>query len=204
MAVDYSKITKWKDKTIIGSTFPDAPYRTDLKPVLEKEITEKYIPELKKFNPTKGFELLLIAMTDKEGFYKGTRSFKSNNPGNIGNTDSGKNRVLDTLEKGIQLQIDYINNMIAGKNKNFPLGKEKIIKPFYSAEIAKNANSYKLSPWLPGYKFIFTGQLDQFVKIYSTGARGGNNYVNTIVGYFKANGLTITPESKIQDIIQMK
>ena len=60
-----------------------------------------------------------------------------------------------------------------------------------------------MSPYLPGYEFIYTGQLDQFVKIYATGARGGNGYVSLIISYFKKNGITITPQSKIQDIIKL-
>ena len=61
-----------------------------------------------------------------------------------------------------------------------------------------------MSPYLPGYNFVFTGQLDQFVKIYATGARAGNGYVNMIISYFKKNGIYITPKSKIQDIIKIK
>jgi hypothetical protein len=45
--------------------------------------------------------------------------------------------------------------------------------------------------------------LDQFVKIYSTGARGGNSYLSMIVSYFNQNGLSIKPESKIQDVIKL-
>jgi hypothetical protein len=60
-----------------------------------------------------------------------------------------------------------------------------------------------MSPYLPGYQFTFTGQLDQFVKIYSTGARAGNSYINTIVSYFQMNGLSIQPQSKLQDIVKM-
>ena len=60
-----------------------------------------------------------------------------------------------------------------------------------------------MSPYLPGYEFTFTGQLDQFVKIYSTGARGGNSYLSMIISYFNQNGLSIKPESKIQDVIKL-
>lgn len=76
------------------------------------------------------------------------------------------------------------------------------IPPYYSPEIAKKPSEGR-SPYLPGYQFIYTGQLDQFVKIYSTGARGGNSYINTIMSYFKGQGFQVTPQSKIQDIIQM-
>ena len=84
------------------------------------------------------------------------------------------------------------------------MGRKKLIKPYFSKEIAKHTKLYGMSPYVPGYTFRFTGQLDQFVKIYSTGARAGNGYVNMIISYFKKNGMHITPKSRIQDIIKMK
>ena len=84
------------------------------------------------------------------------------------------------------------------------MNRKKVIKPYFSKEIAKHTKLYGMSPYVPGYTFRFTGQLDQFVKIYSTGARAGNGYVNMIISYFKKNGIYITPQSKIQDIIKMK
>ncbi len=194
---------KYKGVTFDGSTFPDMPYKT-VTVTLNSTILNEYIPALKRALPTalQGLYLLLTAMTQQEGFRKGTRSYRTNNPGNIGNTDMGANKTLVTLEDGILLQANYLHDIIAGKKTAYPMGKEKIIPPFYSAEIAKNPQ-YGLPAYLPGYKFIFTGQLDQYVKIYSTGARVTNSYINTIVSYFAAHGLTITPESKLQDIITM-
>ncbi len=196
---------KYKNKVIEGSTFPDKPYTNTMSIKLNKEMVSEYMPALKKVLPNgpKGFQLLLTVMAYHEGFAKGSRSYRTNNPGNIGNVDSGANKSLATLADGIQRQKDYVEKIVAGGNKSYPMNKEVNIKPFYSEEIAKNAKTYGMSPWLPGYHFTFTGQIDQFVKIYSTGARGGNSYINTIVSYFKQNGLTITPSSKIQDIIQM-
>ena len=167
---------------------------------------QEYIPALSQAIPggTKGLYSLLTIMTFKEGFRKGTRSYNTNNPGNIGNTDSGANKPLPTLADGIKLQQSYIQGIVNGTNKSYPMNQPVFIKPFYSEEIARNAKLYGMSPWLPGYKFVFTGQIDQFVKIYSTGARGGNSYINTIVSYFKICGLNITPESKIQDLILMQ
>ncbi|MDG1333562.1 MAG: hypothetical protein P8P74_14595 [Crocinitomicaceae bacterium] len=92
--------------------------------------------------------------------------------------------------------------IVNDKSSAFPLGKKKVIKPYYSPEIARNPQ-YGLPPYLPGYSFTFSGQLDQFVKIYSTGARAGNSYLSTIISYFKQNGLDITAESKLQDVIKM-
>jgi len=194
---------KYIGVTFPGSTFPDASYKT-VNVVLNPTIINEYIPALQRALPNgpKGFHLLLTAMTHQEGFKAGTRSYRTNNPGNIGNTDSGANKTLAKLEDGILLQAQYVNDIIAGKKSAYPMGKEVTIKPFFSEEIAKNPQ-YGLPANLPGYKFTFTGQLDQYVKIYATGARATNSYINTIVSYFKANGLTITPESTLQDIIKM-
>ena len=196
--------TKYKNITITGSTFPDDRYRV-VNVNLNTTVKNEYIPALNKALPNipRGFKLLLIAMTYQEGFAKGTRSYRTNNPGNIGNTDMGANKTLATLEDGIKLQAQFILNIIEGKNKNFPLNKEMTIKPFYSQEIAKNPQ-YGLPPYLPGYKFTYVGQLDQFIKIYSTGARVTNSYINTIISLFNANGITIAPNSKLQDIVKIQ
>lgn len=197
--------TTWKDKTIEGSHFPDKPIKSTMKIKLSKEMKEEYLPALEEVmgDQPKGFKLLCTIMAHKEGFFKGSRSYRTNNPGNIGNTDSGANKKNLSLKDGILLQRDYILKIADGESRTYPMGKEKVIKPYYSPEIAKNAKSYGMSPYLPGYIFTFTGQLDQFVKIYSTGARGGNGYLSMIVSYFNNNGIEITSESKIQDIIKI-
>ena len=196
---------KYKDVTIQGSVFPDKPIKTDLKVTLKPEMVNEYLPAMEKAmaGQPKGFKYLCTIMAHKEGFYKGTRSYKTNNPGNIGNTDSGRNRSNSTLEDGILLQRDYIKSIIDGKHSAYPMGKKKVIKPYYSPEIAKNSKLYGMSPYVPGYEFVFTGQLDQFVKIYSTGARAGNGYLSMIISYFKSKGMTINAQSKIQDVIKM-
>jgi peptidoglycan hydrolase-like protein with peptidoglycan-binding domain len=197
--------TKWKNKTIQGSTFPDKPINYNSKIRLNKEILEEYIPTRDKVMAgyPKGFLLLVTIMAYKEGFRKGTRSYRTNNPGNIGNTDSGANKHNGTLASGIELQINYIEKIASGNHRAYPMNKKKVIKPYYSPEIAKHSKLYGMSPYVPGYEFTFTGQLDQFVKIYATGARAGNSYLSMILSYFKKNGINLTPESKIQDIIKM-
>lgn len=196
---------KYKDVVIQGSTYPDKPYQNNLTIKLNTEIVNEYIPAFQKVLPNapKGLRLLLTIMAYHEGFKQGSRSYRTNNPGNIGNVDSGSNKSIATLGDGILLQKTYIENIVNGKNKSYPMNQQVNIKPYYSEEIAKNAATYGMSPYLPGYSFVFTGQLDQFVKIYSTGARGGNSYINTITSYFNSNGIVIKPESKLQDIIVM-
>ena len=196
---------KYKDVMFQGSVFPDKPIKTSLNVKANKHIENKYLPIAKEVfkSDAKGFLLLATAMAIKEGFSPGTRSYKYNNPGNIGNTDSGKNRSLPTLKDGIELQRKYILDVASGKKRAYPLNKKKVIKPKYSGEIARNEKNYGISPYLPGYEFIYTGQLDQYVKIYATGARAGNGYLSMIISYFKKNGITITAQSKIQNIIKL-
>lgn len=190
----------WKNKTIEGSHFPGKPISNNVKISFSKEMINEYIPASQEVEMTRGMRLLTTIMANKEGFYKGTRSYKNNNPGNIGNTDSGANVKLFSLGEGIKLQRDYVQKIIEGKSKTYPIGKERIIKPFYSEEIAKNAKTYGMSPWLPGYRFVFTGQLDQFVKIYSTGARAGNSYLSMIISYFKNHGIEINAQTTLKEI----
>jgi peptidoglycan hydrolase-like protein with peptidoglycan-binding domain len=197
---------KYKDVTIQGSVYPDKPIKTNMRIRLNKEILEEYIPEMRSVMSDKprGFQLLITIMAYKEGFRKGTRSYRTNNPGNIGNTDSGANKHNGTLKSGIELQRDFIKRIVDGEHRAFPMNRKKVIKPYFSKEIAKHSKMYGMSPYLPGYEFTFTGRLDQFVKIYATGARAGNGYLSMIISYFKQNGITIGPESKIQDIIKIK
>ena len=197
---------KYRGVVIQGSVFPDKPITWNSRIRLNSEMTNEYLPAMEKamVGMTKGFKLLVTIMAYKEGFRKGTRSYRYNNPGNIGNTDSGANHIVDSLLSGVLLQKGYIESIVDGEHRAYPMNRKKIIKPYFSKEIAKHTKLYGMSPYVPGYSFTFTGQLDQFVKIYSTGARAGNGYVNMIISYFKKNGIYITPQSRIQDIIKMK
>lgn len=186
-----------------GSTFPDDPYRT-VAVNLNPEITDEYIPVLEQQPYSKGLKLLMVAMTDMEGFYKKSRSYRTNNPGNVGNTDTGANKKIATLEAGVKLQAEHIMKIVEGKHKAYPLGKAMTIKPYYSPEIAKNEKLYGIPAHLPGYQFTYTGQLDQFIKIYSTGARATNNYIDQIVSYFAENGFEIAPSDTLSHIVLLE
>lgn len=202
--MDYLNDTRWKDVIIEGADFPGDTYK-QAKVTLNDTVKNEYIPALDRAlpNASKGLKLLLIAMTHQEGFSAGTRAYRTNNPGNIGNTDSGTNKLLKTLEDGIRLQASFVLNIAEGKNKNFMLNRPKVIRPFYSKEVALNAKVYKTSPYFPGYRFTYTGELRQFVKVYAVYARKTNAYVNTIVSLFANNGYTITPETTLQQIINL-
>jgi len=132
-----------------------------------------------------------------------TRAYRCSNPGNIGNTDSGDNVWYPSLEKGIKKQKKYFLDVVAGKNKAYPIGRTKTIKPYTSPEIAAGHYGDK-SPHLPGYKMgKFTASLEQYVKVYATGARSSNSYLSMIISYFANNGLTITEKMTIEEIIKM-
>jgi len=168
-------------------------------------IKTKYIPELKKINGTKGLKMLALIIAQKEGYYSNTKSYRTNNPGNIGNTDTGATNSFPTLKAGIQGQFDYISRVVKGKHASYPLGKNKNIPPYYSPEIANNIFNYNVNPYLPGYKFTpYRGTLEQFIKIYSTAARGSNGYLSGIISFFHKNGFTnVTEKTTLQELIKL-
>ena len=181
------------------------PPRNNYKVGLTKEIKKDYLPILNnKLRANKGLKVLALAMTSREGFRKGTRSYKFNNPGNIGNTDSGANQGFSSLKSGTLAQLNYLYKVSRGEHKAYPLNKFKNIKPFYSKEIARNSQNYQLTPYLPGYKFTYTGKLSQFIKIYSTGARAGNNYLSEIISLYKRNGFTVNENSTLKELTTLK
>src|SRR6187402_252607 len=96
----------YKGITFQGFTFPDDKYRR-IPVKLNQTMVNEYIPAIKSLNLPKGLGLLLIAMTHMEGFKKGTRSYRTNNPGNIGNGDNGRNVELPTMADGIKLQVAF-------------------------------------------------------------------------------------------------
>ena len=122
---------KYKGVTIQGAHFPDKPITYNSRIRLSKEMLTEYIPARDKVmgHLPKGFQLLATIMAHKEGFRRGTRSYRTNNPGNIGNTDVGANKHNGSLESGIQLQVDYITKIAEGKHRAYPMGKKKVIKP---------------------------------------------------------------------------
>ena len=104
---------KYKGVYFPDATFPDDAYRK-VSVKLNKTILGEYIPALGRALPgaAKGLKCLLIAMTHQEGFNPKSRSYRTNNPGNVGNTDSGANKALKTLEDGIRLQAEHIEKII--------------------------------------------------------------------------------------------
>jgi hypothetical protein len=147
---------------------------------LNPTMTNEYLPAIKKLTSiSTGKRLLMTAQTHTEGFYPGSKSYRTNNPGNIGNTDDGKTKTFKTLEEGIAAQSTKVvsgqgSYQIGGKSK-CALGDE-----------------------------TYDGSLYQYLRIYSTGARKSNTYVDSIIGYFAQNGKTITARTKMTEIYNMK
>ncbi len=202
-----------KNGTMVdGSKVPSnlsGPPQYNKKVTINDTMKKEYIPTIKGITGySNGAKLLAIVMAQKEGFKAGTRSYRTNNPGNIGNTDSGSNKQLKTLADGIRLQLDYITKVANGQHSAYPLGQLKVMKPYYSPEIAKNngpKGPYKgMTAYLPGYKFTYTGKIEQYCKIYATGSRTGNSYITMIVSWFRQNGYnTVTEETTIKQIIAL-
>ena len=205
-APDDGRYHPYKNVIFEGSVFPDAPIRYDVKTRLSKEMSEEYIPTAAAVfsGEPRGLRLLAQAQAMKEGFRKNSRSYRTNNPGNIRNTDAGDNSSYPTLLDGIKKQAQYMKSVASGSSKYYRLNKQRSIRPYYSPEIARNQKTYGgKSPYTPGYNFVYTGQLDQYLKIYATGARSGNSYLNFILSFFAKNGISITPETTIQQIINL-
>jgi hypothetical protein len=198
-------MSKYKDLIVDGSVVPFAEQsRNNIKVSFSDEIINEYIPIWNKVQGAKGIKWLALIMAQKEGFEEGTRAHKHNNPGNIGNTDSGANRTFATLQEGIEYQIMFLTKIAKGMNRNFQLNTTVTLKPYYSAEIAKNQKTYQLDPYCPGYKFVYIGQLDQFIKIYATGPRQRNTYLSLIRSYFKNIGYNITDKTTLKELLELK
>lgn len=190
---------------IKGSKAPtEKASRDDIEIKFSPEMMRYYIPAWKTIEAPRGLKYLALIMAQMEGFTKGSRSFKTNNPGNLGNTDNGQNRSFRTLAGGIAAQIEFLRKVAEGKEKNYPLGSVKKLRPYYSPEIARNRKTYQLEPFCPGYIFDpYTGRLDEFIKIYSTGARQKNTYLSVIRSYFKNLGFEIEDGTTLAELIEL-
>ena len=160
----------------------------------QKYIWEEYLPELEKISGlSKGLKLLMTAQAIHEGYHPGTRAYTNKNPGNIGNTDSGANKDLGTLKGGIQAQIDYIGEAAnSSRKKGHHSFRKYDQKSYYSPELKK---------CVPGFSFEYVGELGQYIRIYATGPRLTNSYLEFVLGFFKYNGVNINYNTTLKDII---
>ena len=178
-------------------------------------IKNKYIPIInklgnsmtigkKEYKLTLGLKLLAIVMTQKEGFTSKSKSYRTNNPGNIGNTDNGNSKQFTSLEEGIKYQLKYLYEVASGTHKNYKIGKSINIEPYYSKEVADNQKNYGgMNPYLVGYKFNYSGKIEEFVKIYSTGSRATNSYISMIISWYRINGFPwVNDETKLSKLME--
>ena len=167
---------------------PESAIGTNLYP--SPEIIKYYIPERNKLTTiSSGTKLLATAQTIMEGFSVGTKSFRTNNPGNIGNTDDSIStwtcgvtpgiHCYDTLANGIEAQGQLIEAASKGQG-SYQIGGT------YTCALGNEK---------------YSGYLYQYLRIYAGGARSSNAYVNGIIGYFKQNGITITAKTTIAEIV---
>jgi hypothetical protein len=154
--------------------------RKEILPLLEStEFKKKY---------TKGLRMFALVKAIKEGYKPGSRSYKTKNPGNIGNTDSGANKPQSSLKVGLTLLLDYIKGAGNGTKSGWAYGP-KTIPQYYSNEIAGNPRNYQRPDGcLPGYTGNYQGQLGFFTKKYATFARVNNNTISELKTIFKYNG----------------
>jgi hypothetical protein len=161
-------------------------------------IKNTYIPARDKVlgrDTSKGAKILITAQAQFEGYKPGTLAFKTNNPGNIHNTDKGDKHYFDSLEDGIKAQYNHIVKIIKGIEPNYILNTKKT-----APGVVEKATGIAY----PGINFIYTGKLEQYLKIYATGPRKDDNYLNFIIGFFKNNGITITRDTTLQEIYDIK
>ena len=146
-------------------------------------IKSEYIPARDKALPnlSKGLKILITAHTQMEGFYPGSKSYRTKNPGNIGNIDNGATVTYPTLGEGIQAQYNYVKKIVDG-----------------------NHLAYQMNKYNSGAGLTYTGTIDQYLKIYATGARTSDTYVNLVIAAFKQEGITITKQTTLKEIYNIK
>ena len=154
-------------------------------------------------NFSKGLRMLALATTIKEGYKPGSRSYKTKNPGNIGNTDSGVENPQPTLQAGLLLLLRYYEKVANGTGVGWGFG-HKTIPQYFSEEIQDNPNTYlRPNGCLPGYRGNYQGQIGYFVKKYATFARVNNNAISAFSGIFDINGYptSIDGNTLMQDLV---
>lgn len=172
---------------VVGQPATDAechpPYRgyEGSADTVSKTIRDIYIPARDAANLTisKGLILLMTAQTQHEGFKPGTKSYRTNNPGNIGNTDSGAIVTYSSLTKGIQAQQTFYNDIFSGGTR--------LYKP--------SDTLYKyLSQYAPA---CYHTRPD---RILVKGTNDPTDYTNAIINWFKGQGYNITADTTLAEI----
>lgn len=139
---------------------------------------------------TAGLKAFLEAQTIHEGFYpadggkSASKSWRTNNPGNIGNTDDGTTNQIANLTAGVQLQIDLLGRIIAGDNRNYPKDPtlyeyiSRYAPPCYRPDKANNPN------------------------LYTKSTNNPISYTNAVIAYVKGEyGIDIAADMRLSEII---
>jgi hypothetical protein len=153
---------------------------------------------------TKGHRMLALAYAVKEGYSPDSLSYRTKNPGNIGNTDNGATNPQPTLQAGMKLLMDYFPSRANGTAKGWEFGYKKI-PPFFSPEIQKNPKNYQRpNGYVPGYEGNYQGEIGYFTKKYAVGARVLNTGLSGIATLFTINGYPskIDGNTKLSDLIK--
>ncbi len=168
---------------------------------------DHYIPARDRALPniSKGAKTLMTAQAFFEGFYPGSCSWRTNNPGNIGNFDCsiGSTSGYATLEEGIKKQYDHLSKIVNNANNSYLVGKR------YTLPAVKDSGV-----WYPGVDINpYKGTLQHYLWVYAAGTRppsggvsykGYNNYLSFILSFFKKEGIPITEDTTMSQIFFIK
>ena len=79
-----------------------------------------YIPALNQVPASEGLKILALAHTSIEGFFPGSKAYRTNNPGNIGTSALiGKVGTYPTLLDGVKAQMNMFTRILEGKSKYY-------------------------------------------------------------------------------------
>jgi hypothetical protein len=153
-------------------------------------IKKIYIPTLDKVHSdkSKGVKMLMAAQTQLEGFYPANSkrgaslSFRTNNPGNVG-TDGINVGKFPTLEDGISAQW------------------RRVLGPIFSGKSAYYKPSYSLFKYLSVYAPVMAQKSD---KTWYKTTNDPTSYTNFVINYFKGQGITITADTTLEQIQNIK
>lgn len=172
--VNANQIDTNSNTNVETNSYKSTTLGTSAKIASSEIIKNEYIPSLEKIFPQfpKGIKLLMAAQAQLEGFYPGSKSYRNNNPGNVGTYGGIHVTSFPTLEKGIEAQW------------------HKVLKGALRVEGARSAY-YKPTDTL--YKYLST---------YAPSKDNNNPliYTNFIIGYFNKNGITITANTTLEQI----
>lgn len=133
-------------------------------------IAEKYIPILNNIFAPAGLKILALAHTSIEGFFPGSKAYRTNNPGNIGTTAIGGTvGKFPSLADGTAAQINYLQKILDGKHRAYPLGGD--------TTLAKYINTY--APPIEN---------------------NSERYISLVIATFKKQGIAITRDTKLKEI----